>query len=176
MRRCYFVIPTACVLLESEATPVQHNAFQKRFDLCSSVRHTFSLTTVNPECVLWLLSAAVQLDSVSRGRGGGVFLWLACVGLIHHQSCADVCDCYRNLTYCHGAGQRTDMHKHSNSHKDADRRAHSLIILGPSCEEGLLIWSNATWKIAPSQHTVLKQRHPPSSCSQLQRVCKELPV
>lgn len=94
MRRCYFVIPTACVRLESEATPVQHNAFQKRFDLCSSVRHTFSLTTVNPECVLWLLSAAVQLDSVSRGWGDGVFLWLACVGLIHHQSCADVCDCY----------------------------------------------------------------------------------
>lgn len=78
--------------------------------------------------------------------------------------------------YCLGAGQRTDTHKHSNSHKDADRRAHSLIILGPSCEEGLLIWSNATWKIAPSQHTVLKQRHPHSSCSHLQRVWKELPV
>lgn len=77
--------------------------------------------------------------------------------------------------YCLGAGQHTDMHKHSNSHKDTNQCAYSLIILGPSCEEGLLIWSNTTWKIAPSQHTVLKQWHPHSSCSQLQRVWKKTP-
>lgn len=50
MRRCYFVIPTACVRLKSEATPVQHNAFQKWFDLCSSVKHTFFVFFFSHDC------------------------------------------------------------------------------------------------------------------------------
>lgn len=47
--------------------------------------------------------------------------------------------------------------KHSNTH------ARSLIILGPSCEERRLIWSNVTWKITHSQDTVFKRQSPYSS-------------
>lgn len=54
--------------------------------------------------------------------------------------------------------------KHSNTH------ARSLIILGPSCEERRLIWSNVTWKITHSQDTVLKRQSPYSSFI-LKRTC-----
>lgn len=189
MRRCYFVIPTACVRLKSEATPVQHNAFQKRFDLCSSVKHTwffffyFSLWLWTPSvfsvsCVFWLLSAAVQLDSVSQGRGGGWWCFLV-AGVRGLDPSSVVCWCVWLLpcrVFTALVQARAQTCTNSNSRKDANLCAYSLIILSPSCEEGLLIWSYATWKISPSQHTVLKQRHPRSSCSQLQRVWKELPV
>lgn len=187
MRRCYFVIPTACVRLKSEATPVQHNAFQKRFDLCSSVKHTFFLfffllTTANPECVFGLLcffGCCVQPFSwIQFHRVGGWWCFLA-AGVRGLDPPSVVCWCVwllpcRVFTALLQASAQACTN--SNSRKDANQCAHSLIILSPNCEEGLLIWSYATWKIAPSQHTVLKQRHPRSSCSQLQRVWKELPV
>lgn len=127
MRRCYFVIPTACARLKSEATPVQHNAFQKRFDLCSSVKHTFFLLvfllmTVNPECVFcllcfWLLSAAVQLDSVSQGRGVVVFsCWRAWAWSIISRLLMRVIVTMSGV-YRLGAGQRTDMHKQQQSQR-----------------------------------------------------------
>lgn len=105
MRRCYFVIPTACARLKSEATPVQHNAFQKRFDLCSSVKHPFFFVCffaydceprvcfLSPVFLAAICSRSAGFSFTGSG-GGGVFLRLACVGLIHHQSFADVCDCY----------------------------------------------------------------------------------
>lgn len=126
MRRCYFVIPTACVRLKSEATPVQHNAFQKRFDLCSSVKHMF-LVFFPYDCeprVCFLSPVFFGCCSRSAGisftgsGGGGIFLWLACVGLIHHQSFLLMCVIVTmSGVYCLGAGQRTDMHKQQQSQR-----------------------------------------------------------
>lgn len=178
MRGCYFVIPTACVRLKSEATPVQHNAFQKWFDLW----HVFFPHDCEPRlCFLPLLCflAAICSCSVGFGFTGSGGWWCFLVAGMRELDpssivrwCVWLLPC-RVLTALVQAVAQTCTN--SNSHKDANRCAFSLIILSPSCKEGLLIWSYATW-IAPSQHTVLKQRHPRSSCSQLQRVWKELPV
>lgn len=57
--------------LESEATPVQHNAFQKRFDLCSSVRHVFCRDSEPRVCLLPLSVAAARLVAAICSHSAG---------------------------------------------------------------------------------------------------------
>lgn len=64
--------------------------------------------------------------------------------------------------------RQTHTYKWWKTHKHAKTHACSLNILRSSCEEGLLIWSNTTWKIPHSDDTVPKGQSPYSSCFQLQ--------
>lgn len=135
MRGSYFVIPTAAVRLESEATPVQHNAFQKRFDLCSSVRHVFCRDFEPRLCLLPLLVAAVHFVTAICSRSAG-FSFTGSGG--EGGSCSpDVCTwsiirralmCVIVTTMgvcCFGAGQRTKTHKHSH---DAQRHKSACVL------------------------------------------------
>lgn len=104
MRRCYFVIPTACVCAlrvrqrlcntmlfrnDSTSAPLLNTCFFVFFFLWLRTPNAFSVSCV---FLATICSRSAGFSFTGSG-GGGVFLWLACVGLIHHQSFADVCDC-----------------------------------------------------------------------------------
>lgn len=81
MRGCYFVIPTTCIRLRSEATPVQHNAFQKRFDLCCSLQtDVFTHNCESRVSFLSLMCFVAAICSRSAGfsfMGSGWWCFLA---------------------------------------------------------------------------------------------------
>lgn len=98
-------------------------------------------------CFLPLLCYVAAVCSCSAGfsfTGSGWWRFLA-VGVRGLDPSSDVRRCvwslrWRELTASVKASVQTCTN--SNSHKDANRRTHSLIISCPSCEKWLLIWSN----------------------------------
>lgn len=127
---CYFVIPTACVHLESEATPVQHNAFQKRFDLCSSVSKRF-------HSWLWTLSV-FSPSPVFCGCYLQPFSWIQFqrVGVVvffcgwHAWAWSSIsrtlmCDCYHDgclLPWCR------PVHRHPQKQQQSQRPKSACIL------------------------------------------------